>query len=107
MHFKHDYNKPAESTTVAITIAGQKIKTNEIWSIESQDHYVEISTTNGKRLLRARIVGVAAMLSGVDGIMPHRSYWVPRSAIEKMSSSSNKKILLLMLANRFRLRGAG
>jgi len=95
MHFKHDYSEPAESTTVAITIAGQKIKTNEILSIESQDHYVEISTTNGKKMLRARIVDIAAMLSGVDGIMPHRSYWVSRSAIEKMSSSSNKKILLL------------
>ena len=95
MRFKPDHSEPVANTTVAVTIAGQKFKTNEIWSIESQDHYVEVSTANGKKLLRARLIDVAAMLSDVDGMMPHRSFWVSRSAIKRMSNSSNKKTLLL------------
>ena len=95
MRSNSDYLKPIENTTITITIAGQKFNVDEILSIESQDHYVEISTTSSKNLLRARIADIATMLSHVDGIMPHRSYWVSRSAIKGMSGSSNKKTLIL------------
>lgn len=95
MRSNSEYLKPIENTTITMTIAGQKFNTNEILSIESQDHYVEISTTSSKSLLRARIADIATMLSHIDGIMPHRSYWVSRNAIKGMSSSSNKKTLIL------------
>jgi hypothetical protein len=79
----------------SVTIAGTPFMSDEIRSVSSQDHYVEVATKTSKTLLRARLADVVAQLSGDDGIMPHRSYWVARSAVSQMTGNANKKALIL------------
>jgi DNA-binding LytR/AlgR family response regulator len=46
-----------------------------------EDHYVRIRTEHGSRLEMGPLARVTAMLSGVEGLQTHRSWWVARRAI--------------------------
>ena len=61
----------------------------------SQDHYVEVTTVDEKAFLLARLVDVANQLSGVEGIMPHRSHWLAKSSVSKLAGNASKKTLVL------------
>lgn len=49
--------------------------------LRMEDHYVRIRTENGSRLEMGPLARVTAMLSGVEGLQTHRSWWVARRAI--------------------------
>lgn len=83
---------PANAT---ILIAGKRFRLDEIRAVSSQDHYIEITSLNRTSMLRARLTDVVDQLSGIDGIMPHRSHWVARGAVDRMKGNASKKVLVL------------
>ena len=90
---------PAKPANATVLIAGKRFRTDEIRVISSQDHYIEITTLNGSSMLRARLGDVVDQLSGVDGIMPHRSHWVARDAVDRMTGNASKRVLALAIGS--------
>ena len=78
-----------------IVIAGKTFLVNEIGSISSQDHYLEVKTDTSSELLRGRLTDVVGQLPDEYGVTPHRSHWVSRRAIEGIGGKSGAKTLVL------------
>ncbi len=90
-----DVVEEKEAPSQSITIAGTTFAIDEIYSVSSQDHYVEVTTLKSSTLLRGRLADVIDRLSSVDGLMPHRSHWVARKAVVDMAGNASKKTLVL------------
>ena len=90
-------NDDEEKQSVAntIVIAGKTFLVNEIGSISSQDHYLEVKTDTSSELLRGRLADVVGQLSEEYGVTPHRSHWVSRQVIEGLGGKSGAKTLVL------------
>lgn len=87
---------PTKPIIATVLIAGKRFRLDEIRAVSSQDHYVEVTTVNGTSMLRARLADVVDQLSDVDGVMPHRSHWVTRDAVDQMMGNASKKVLALV-----------
>ena len=51
-------------------------KRGALISLTVQDHYVEVTTSNGRALLLMRLSDAMAETDGIDGMQVHRSHWV-------------------------------
>jgi len=69
----------------------------EILSLEAQDHYVNVTTAKGSKLILIRLSDAINELAGIEGLRIHRSYWVAKSAIATTSREGGK--LLINLSN--------
>lgn len=78
-----------------VIIAGKTIAVDEINSISSQDHYLEVKTRTSCELHRGRLADVVGQLAAEDGVTPHRSHWVARRVIESVGGKSGAKTLVL------------
>lgn len=87
--------EPRPAPSRILSIAGRSFPVNDIISISSQDHYLEIAMAASKELLRGRMADVLGQLTETDGISPHRSHWVARAAIEGIGGKSGAKTLVL------------
>lgn len=63
--------------------------------LQSADHYVEVTTEAGTKLLLMRISDAIDMLSGTDGGRVHRSHWVNFDEVAGVVKK-NRKIWLKM-----------
>jgi hypothetical protein len=73
----------------------------DVVALEAEDHYVRVHTTLGSSLIFARFGDAMTVLSGLDGVRVHRSYWVRRGAVKDVSLQG--KGLLLTLSNDMRV----
>lgn len=62
--------------------------------VRAADHYLEVFTATGRRFLRGRMKDAVRELSDVDGVQPHRSWWVATTTIA--SSRRNGRDLVLV-----------
>lgn len=85
----------ARKAKMQFTIANKSFDSNELYSLSSQDHYVEIRTNDSTVLLRGRLIDIVSQLGGVDGIVPHRSHWVSRGAVDRLGGTGAAKTLKL------------
>lgn len=63
--------------------------------LQSADHYVEITTESGTKLVLMRISDAIEMLAGTDGGRVHRSHWVNYDEVAGVVKK-NRKIWLRM-----------
>jgi len=66
-------------------------------ALEAEDHYVRVHTDLGSTLVLARLSDAIDELGVVEGLRVHRSYWVRKNAVQKVSA--NGKGFLLRLSN--------
>lgn len=59
-------------------------------SLSVQDHYVEVTTSNGAGLVHFRLTDAMDDCDGVDGIQIHRSHWVALAGIKSVFRKSGK-----------------
>jgi DNA-binding LytR/AlgR family response regulator len=69
----------------------------EIFSLEAQDHYVNVTTSKGSALVLIRLSDAIAELEGIEGLRIHRSWWVAKDAIIKTTRKNGK--LMVALSN--------
>ena len=50
-----------------------------------RDHYVEIHTDRGSDLVLMRFGDALKELGGTEGMQVHRSHWIARAALKKVS----------------------
>lgn len=67
----------------------------EIFSLQAQDHYVEVTTVKGADLVLIRLSDAIAELGGADGRQVHRSWWVSTSAVARISREGHRMDLIL------------
>ncbi len=68
---------------------------NKLVRLQSADHYVEVHTDTGAKLLLMRLSDATEMLSGTNGQQVHRSHWVNLEEVKGVIKR-NRKIWLRM-----------
>ena len=64
-----------------IEFSDNKIVQDDIVYLQALEHHVKMVTKSSEHVQRSRLKDVIQILADVDGIQPHRSYWVPKQAI--------------------------
>lgn len=57
------------------------------------DHYVEAVTDRGAILIHMRFSDALAELAGYPGAQVHRSYWVAKSAVARVTRQGRKLVI--------------
>ena len=55
---------------------------SDIVALEMEDHYVRVHTMMGSALVLMRLRDAMALVTGIEGMQVHRSWWVARGAVE-------------------------
>jgi len=53
-----------------------------IVALEMEDHYVRVHTALGSALVLMRLRDAMALVTDIEGMQVHRSWWVARGAVE-------------------------
>lgn len=64
-------------------------------TLQSQDHYLEVTTARGQDLVLMRLADAVATLDDADGMQVHRSWWVARAAVDSLERDGHRLILRL------------
>lgn len=62
----------------------------EIVSMSMQDHYIEVTTTQGSHLILMRLSDAMVEIQGVDGLQTHRSHWAAVMHLRELGRDGNK-----------------
>ena len=72
----------------------------QLLHLQMEDHYLRATTVNGSDLILMRFRDALQELSDFDGFQVHRSWWVARNAVTKLSRQGRKIELLMMDGTR-------
>lgn len=67
----------------------------QIYSLQAQDHYVQVTTSRGSELILIRLEDAIGEIEGVEGFRTHRSWWVAKDAVQKLHRTNGKVQLVL------------
>lgn len=70
-------------------------KRGQILYLKSELHYLLVVTTAGQTLILANLKDAIGKCRHLDGIQPHRSFWVSRSAIARFKKLGREGVLVL------------
>lgn len=70
-------------------------KRGAIVSLSVQDHYVQVTTTNGDSLLLMRLSDAIAETAPVPGLQVHRSHWVSLAQVTSVKRRGDKGVVTL------------
>ncbi|WP_198014708.1 LytTR family DNA-binding domain-containing protein [Salipiger mucosus] len=80
-----------------LLVGAQPVPLNEIRAIEAREHHVHVRLGDKTLTQRARLGDVLAQTRAEDGVQPHRSWWVARTARPRLVREGSR--LLLRLAD--------
>lgn len=67
----------------------------QVHRVQSHDHYLLVWTSGRRTMVRGRMTDALRQLSQLDGISPHRSWWVARSDIQCIERQGRDVVLRL------------
>lgn len=70
--------------------------TGDLLCLEQEDHYLRIHTAGGSDLIHCRMADAERELGSADGLRVHRSWWVPRAAVQGMERRGARPVLRLV-----------
>lgn len=73
---------------------------SQLLHLQMEDHYLRATTAKGADLILIRFRDALQELSDYDGLQVHRSWWVARDAVEKLSRQGRKIELLMVDGTR-------
>ena len=73
----------------------------EILSVEAQEHYIKIYTTQGSSLALYRFRDALRELEAAGGLQIHRSYWISDTAVSRLEKSSRGLRVILVNGEEF------
>jgi hypothetical protein len=93
---RHDSDAPAAAPAGPVLLEGvggtlidrlpERLGRHVI-ALEAEDHYVRVHTDRGSALLHGRLSDAIGQLAAIDGIRVHRSYWIRKDAVRRVSAS--------------------
>lgn len=78
-----------------IVVNGCRYSIQQLQYIVSMEHYVNLVSQRESKLLRGRISDIAEQINGPQGMLVHRSYWVPLHAIRSVRKGKTMMTLVL------------
>lgn len=72
-----------------------RLREAQIISMSMQDHYVEVTTTNGSEMILMRLSDAIDLLDQIDGAQTHRSHWVSKAHAIEMTKNARRHELKL------------
>lgn len=72
-----------------------KAKQGELLYLKSELHYLLVVTSAGQTLILANLKDAIALCADIEGIQPHRSYWVSKTAIKTLRKTGREGVLVL------------
>jgi hypothetical protein len=71
------------------------LQSAELLALVSEDHYLRVHTDGGNAMILMRLSDAIAELGGKNGAQTHRSWWVARGAVAKVTRGDGKAVLTL------------
>jgi hypothetical protein len=62
----------------------ERLRTADIQALEAEEHYTKVHTSCGNALLLIRFSDAIAEMEPQPGLQVHRSFWISRSAVERV-----------------------
>jgi hypothetical protein len=92
--------KEAETAAPAIGRAlldklPHKLRRAPLIALVSEDHYLRVYTEAGEAMILMRLGDALAAVETLDGAQTHRSWWVAREAVDKVSRGDGRAVLTL------------
>lgn len=72
-----------------------KLRGAALYAVEAEDHYLRLHTSKGQDLILLRLTDAIAELDGLEGLQPHRSWWVARDGLADVKRADGKVTLIL------------
>lgn len=72
-----------------------KAKQGELLYLKSELHYLLVVTSAGQTLILANLKDAIVLCAHIEGIQPHRSYWVSKTAIKTLRKAGREGVLIL------------
>jgi hypothetical protein len=72
-----------------------RLRSAELYAIESEDHYLRIHTSAGQELILMRLADAVRELAGVEGLQTHRSWWVAKQGLADVVRGDGRLVLKL------------
>ncbi|PHR57447.1 MAG: hypothetical protein COA43_12180 [Robiginitomaculum sp.] len=63
------------------------LRTSEIYALAAEDHYVRVITSKGDDLILMRLLDAIKETAPLQGLSPHRSWWVSETGAKKVTKS--------------------
>lgn len=64
-----------------------KLRSGKIYALAAEDHYVRVITSKGEVLLLMRLSDAVKETAPLQGLSPHRSWWVAEGGAQKIKKS--------------------
>jgi len=64
-----------------------QLRSAEIYALAAEDHYVRVITARGDELILMRLSDAVKEAAPLNGLSPHRSWWVAEAGVEKTKKS--------------------
>lgn len=78
-----------------VVLLGTRFALADLVVVSSDEHYVHVVTTSGRRMLRGRISDIEAQLPADWGLRVHRSHWVAARAVRALQRGRDAWTLML------------
>lgn len=94
----HSDDEVAAFNGIAVVLlGGQTFRLDQLRYVKSEEHYLRISTGDGRSVLtlRGRLADLLAQAPPEAGLQPHRSWWVARDAVAGLKRDGQSDLLLL------------
>ena len=78
-----------------VVLGDHPLKVLEILYVQAMEHRVCIYTKQGELVERSRFRDLMLILNDIDGVQPHRSYWVPTHAILHLEGDADRLNIVL------------
>lgn len=71
------------------------LRSAEIYALSAEDHYVRVITSAGDDLILMRLSDAVKEVATLNGLAPHRSWWVAEKGVETVKRSDGKALIRL------------
>ena len=78
-----------------VILGDHTLKVLDILFVRAMEHRVCIYTKQGELVERSRFRDLMLILNDIDGVQPHRSYWVPTHAILHLEGDADRLNIVL------------
>ena len=78
-----------------VVLGDHALKVLDILYVQAMEHRVCIRTKHGDLVERSRFRDLMQILNDIDGVQPHRSYWVPTHAILHLEGDADRLNIVL------------
>lgn len=92
---KEQQTAASEPSQPMLVVNGRAVPLEWLRWMKSQEHYVEFHCDTDTVTERAPLRDMVLQASGVDGIQPHRSWWVSRRAVDRLARRGGNPVLIL------------